>query len=148
MITVEKADAVDVMYFVTHIRPKDAEEVFYCTGCHIEDMIGDIFVQNPQAIKCDGRLIGLGGWYELPETRKDNGVCGWILLTTDVEKHKMAFLKWSKKYVDNLLKTYNYIENDVYRGNKLHIDYLKWLGAKFKPLLKRKEFLRFRIERR
>lgn len=127
MITVSKATLSDLIFFVKHIRPMDAEEVEKTTGKsisqHFSDMVG---LPNVNAIRAsNGDLLGIGGWLGGEELR------GWMLLTTAVENHKIEFLRWSKKFVNDLLKDHTMIYNQVYRKNKLHIDYLTYLGAAF-----------------
>lgn len=150
MITVSKATPDDLINFVRNIRDMDKEEAEITTGAPIAILILSI-INKPwvKVIKTgDGTILGIGG--VVKEYMSPPDACrGWMLLTKDVEKHKIEFLRWSKKYVDDLLKEYRYIYNDVYRHNELHIQYLNWLGAVFYPNPFRKEdFEAFVIERR
>ncbi len=141
MITVSKATIDDLRHFVRHIRPMDAEEVEKTTGKSISQHFSDLVsLPHVNAIKCNNELLGVGGWIGDTEVR------GWMLLTTAVEGHEIEFLRWSKRFVNNLLKEHKKIYNQVYRKNKLHIDYLSYLGAAFYII--DNDFYYFEIERR
>ena len=142
MITVSKATIYDLMLFIKNIRPMDAEEVKKTTGKSIAHHFTDLMsLPNVHVIKSrNGDLLGIGGWLGGEEIR------GWMLLTTAVENHKIEFLRWSKKFVNDLLKDHKKIYNQVYRKNKLRIDYLTYLGAAFYII--DKDFYYFEIERR
>ena len=70
-----------------------------------------------------------------------------MLLTNEVEDHKIEFLRWSKEIVRQLLTAYPAITNVVYAKNELHIKYLKFLGAEFWGDPFRKDLWHFIIER-
>lgn len=134
MITVTKATYEDIKEFSKNIRPMDAEEVKVVSGLPLSVQLMDIYEQDTKAIKRDGVLLGIGGYHHDFIDNKgtlSDGVIGWMLLTNEVENHKFEFLRWSKKYVDDLLKEVPFIMNTVYKKNKLHLSYLKFLGAKF-----------------
>lgn len=131
MITVEEATESDIFDFIHNVRDSDKEEVRLATGGkNIVDAMRDWKKYNTHAVKCDGELIGVGGW---TENWDDNGVNVWLLLTNEVMNHKIEFLRWSKQYHDDLLNKYVYVWNNVYLKNTLHVSYLKWLGAHFHP---------------
>lgn len=144
MITVSKATAEDIVSFVKNIRPMDAEEVFRYSGKSIETQVVDLYEQGALVIKDENVILGIGGYRK---GAYPGSLLGWMLLTKAVERHKVSFLKWSKRYVEDLLKDHKYIFNIVYKKNKLHMDYLKFLGATFfdEP---GEDFILFRIERR
>lgn len=150
MITVSKATDEDLASFYLNIRPMDEQEVLVVSGKPIEAQLADLYARQPEVIKCDGHILGIGGYYRYPLDwgMMSQGVVGWMLLTNAVERHKLEFLRWSKRYVDDLLKTYPYIMNSVYKENKLHVAYLKFLGATFRQDPFRSDILNFTIERR
>ena len=150
MITVTKATAKDIVSFVKNIRSMDAEETFMVSGKPIETRLAELYAEEPKVIKCNDVIIGIGGVKPEPVdwNLKAHWCLGWMLLTNEVEKHKIEFLKWSKRYVEGVLKDYSFIYNHVYAKNKLHIEYLKFLGAEFYPDYFRKDLLTFVIERR
>lgn len=131
MITVDTATEKDIKYFVQNIRDMDKEEVYLGSGKSIEDAMKDWCDYNTQTVKCNGVIIGVGG--VLPNEDRRDSARVWLLLTNDVLNHKIEFLRWSKKWHDEILKQYKYIYNNVYMKNVLHIKYLQWLGAQFYP---------------
>ena len=68
-------------------------------------------------------VLGIGGVY------KD---CIWMLCTTHVENHKIAFLRYMRALIPIIRRTNrNPTYNHVWKFNKLHVDWLKSLDAKF-----------------
>jgi hypothetical protein len=57
----------------------------------------------------------------------------WMLGTDGIRKHKFAFLRRCKPFVDSLFEEtgYDALYNYTYVENKLHHAWLKWLGFKF-----------------
>ena len=61
----------------------------------------------------------------------------WMLCTNKVEEHPIAFLRYCREYLKDLLDIYKYLEiydkldNYVWLGNPLHVKWLKWMGATF-----------------
>lgn len=151
MILLEKATEKDILEFAKNIRHMDAEEVKIVSGKPFEAYIGYLLkhLKEFMTIKCDGVLLGIGGWYQemLDWGLYSEGVVGWLLLTNAVEDHKIEFLRWSKRIVKTILNGYPSITNTVYAKNELHIKYLKFLGAKFWGDPFRTEILHFIIER-
>lgn len=151
MIIIDIATEKDILEFAKNIRAMDAKEVEFVSGKPFKDHLGFLLthVEEVMTIKCDGVLLGIGNWYqeELDWDVYFSGVIGWMLLTNAVEDHKIEFLRWSKDLVKTLLKAYPAITNVVYAKNKLHIKYLKFLGAKFWKDPSRKDLWHFIIER-
>lgn len=130
MITTERAKDTDISEFIKNIRAMDKEEVILSSGeSNIHVALQDWKNYNTLAVKCNGDLIGIGGYEE--DTKDSKRARVWLLLTNEVVNHKIEFLRWSRKFVNSLLEKYEYLFNDVYLGNKLHTSYLKWLGAHF-----------------
>lgn len=144
MIELRAATMGDLLKFIKEAREADKEEVIKSSGLSLDRQLMELWKEDPIAIWEGEDLIGIGGYKE----DKNDGVLGWILLTKNVNNHKISFLRWSKRYINDLLKTYKRIYNSVYVLNKWHIDYLKWLGASFVPCESNKEFMWFTIERR
>lgn len=151
-VTLDFATANDILEFAKNIRPMDAEEVKVVSGKTFKEHIGFLLehLEDVWVIKCDGDLIGIGGWYQVQMDwgLYSDGVLGWMLLTNAVEDHKIPFLRWSKKMVKTLLETYPSITNTLYAKNELHVKYLDFLGASFWEDIFRKDIWHFIIERR
>lgn len=126
MITVENATDKDLRYFADHIREEDKKEYQILSGhdCLYEDLrrlvcVKTIWWNNSE-------ILGVGG---IVGNEAVKMASPWLFLTDAVLDHKIEFLRWSKKYRDEMLSRYEQLENCVYKGNQLHIDYLTWLGA-------------------
>lgn len=151
MIIIDTATVNDILEFSKNIRSMDAKEVEFVSGKPFKDHLGFLLthVEDVRVIKCDGVLLGIGNWYQeqLDWGLYSKGVIGWMLLTNEVEDHKIEFLRWSKDLVKTLLEAYPAITNVVYAKNELHIKYLKFLGAEFWEDPFRKDIWHFIIER-
>lgn len=151
MITVDRATEKDIREFADNIRYMDEKEVRIVSGKPFRDQLDELLrnKKHVKVIRCDGVLLGIGGWYKemLDLDLYSSGVIGWMLLTTAVEDHKIAFLRWSKWLVKCLLEEYPYIANTAYIGNTLHIRYLEFLGASFHPDPFNSKLVHFYIER-
>ena len=69
------------------------------------------------------------GCCELPDSLNIASI--WLLGTDDIFKHRVRFLKESKKYLNIISKSYDMTFNYVHVDNTLHIRWLKWLGFTF-----------------
>ena len=116
MIAIMPATKEQLHYFAQHIRKADAKEVFHATGiydrthlyatlCHLKGVMA--------VTLSDGSLLGIGGIEPLNEDTAKV----WLLLTTNVEKHKIEFIRWSKKFKEVLLQHYRVITNVVWLCN-------------------------------
>ena len=143
MITLKQATVEDIVLFIETARTLDKAEVIQSSGAPIEFHIRTLVEKKPLGIWSGNDLLGIGG----VEPDKENGAIGWMLLTTKVYDHKIEFLRWSKRYVKELLKKYRRIYNYVYILNFWHIDYLKWLGAKFIDTGVHNNYMLFTLER-
>ena len=151
MITIDTATEKDILEFSKNIRAMDAKEVEFVSGKTFKEHLGFLLthVEDVRTIKCDGVLLGIGNWYK---EKLDWGlyspyVIGWMLLTNEVEDHKIEFLRWSKELVKTLLEAYPSITNVVDSRNLLHVQYLDFLGAEFFEDPFRQDLWHFIIER-
>lgn len=133
MIAIMPATKEQLHYFAQHIRKADAKEVFHATGiydrthlyatlCHLKGVMA--------VTLSDGSLLGIGGIEPLNEDTAKV----WLLLTTNVEKHKIEFIRWSKKFKEVLLQHYRVITNVVWLCNYTHVVYLNYLGVRWRRL--------------
>lgn len=150
MIELRRAAPSDILNLIKGIREEDAKELQYFTSKTPAELLlplskdKDILMplRDVKAIYSGDTLLGIGGY------GRGNVIVGWMILTKDVEDHKMEFLRWSKEYVEDLLKYHDAIVNEIYKYNKWHKRYLEYLGATFSSSLWDKNILCFRIERK
>ena len=128
MITIKQgATQEDILAFIANIRPMDREEVETASGLPFSVHSQELFnhLEKIHVVYHNATLIGIGGLHRIEERK----ALIWLLLTSDVEKIKMKFLRFSKRYLKNLFADFDVLFNYVYLKNKLHVDWLTWLGA-------------------
>lgn len=122
-IKVLKATIGNLVDFYTNARGADLEEVQEATGIPFSyQPLSSL--ENLQVVVdgVTGEVLGIGGIQDH---------CIWLLMTYAVEDRKIEFLRFSKRYLRELLNTHVYLYNRVYMKNKLHMDWLNWLGAEW-----------------
>lgn len=132
MITVVNATVDHVLDFMDNVRPIDAEEVLVASGETLESHLS-YFLENIHEVKAlvDGEVVlGIAGVQDNPNN-PGVGII-WMLMTHEVESRKMEFLRFSRRYLkDELFTVWRGLVNVVYKRNKLHVDWLNWLGAEW-----------------
>nr|DAP62898.1 MAG TPA: hypothetical protein [Caudoviricetes sp.] len=112
--------------FYKRMRPEDMAECLAGPDSRnfLDIPISDLVECGAQALVYDNNLIlGIGGVHK---------GCIWLLCTTHVEKHKVAFLRYMKTLIPILRKYWKEpLYNHAWERNKLHIAWLKSLDAKF-----------------
>lgn len=78
----------------------------------------------------DGRVFAIGGVEPDITCGRIYGLV-WMLCTTRVEEHPIAFLRYMKRVLVFTFKTspYTRLSNQVWLGNTLHVKWLKYMGA-------------------
>ena len=102
MITLKKATIKDIILFIDTARKVDKKEVWLSSGLPIELQATKILEKEPLGIWSGKELLGIGGLRE----DGNGGALGWMLLTEKVDNYVYIFNFW-------------------------HVEYLKWLGARF-----------------
>lgn len=129
--------------FLNHVRPLDMKEAVLMTGEEpsIEDFT-DAQVLYDTETKEVYAVGGINYGYIKPVV--------WMLCTTRVEQHPLKFCKFIKNYLHVcLLPHISYLWNYVWLGNRMHAQWLKWMGARFfeARLINNEEFQRFEFSR-
>jgi|SRR5580704_117825 hypothetical protein len=76
----------------------------------------------------DGEIACL--WGLAPPTFLSENAYLWLLTTDLVEEHKFLFIRYSQRYVEEMLKVYPRIVGHVETTNTQAIRWIRWLGAK------------------
>lgn len=105
------------------VRDIDLEEIEAISGVAFDDQLVSLLAGSQTLIDQNGVVLGIGGV-------EDNNVI-WLVTTTAIEDRKVEFLRFSRKYLKDLLDEYGYLGNIAYLKNQLHINWLKWLGAEW-----------------
>lgn len=120
--------------FRKNVREVDLEEVERVSGLPFDSHLP---FQCKALLDDDGTVLGIGGI--------DDHVV-WFIATTAIEARKIKFLRFSKSYLQVLLNEHGYLTNVAYKKNRLHIDWLTWLGAVW--LGENEEFSKFILKRK
>lgn len=126
-----------LLKFRETVREIDLEEVLMASGKSFDESLLSDYKDAQALIDDEGVVFAIGGI-------KDHLV--WMITTTAIDTHKIKFLRETRKLLKEALKENGYLYNMVYLKNKIHVDWLKWLGCRFLPAYPTPEgFLMFEI---
>ena len=130
--------------FIQDIRKEDQEECELSSQEDWTEYQKRFFqpdrMKNTTVLYINGKVLGVFGI----ENQEGCNV-GWLLLTNQVDTYKIAFLRQTRKYIEEvILPQHGYFCNYVYEKNALHLYWLEWLGATFRktPV---KDFIYFHL---
>ena len=129
-----------VIDFCKNIRPEDIAECLITSGDNPLDMTINEYVQAGAMclINEKGEVLAIGGVHEEQM---------WLLGTTLIEKHKTAFLRYTKELIlGDLMKVNERMYNITWKTNHLHSKWLKWLGCQV--VEENEDFMLFLFERK
>ena len=112
--------------FLKDARKEDLKDVELASGIPFTDKTLEELVDANTKVLIDrntGKVYGIGGVTE------EHLV--WLLCTYEVERNKIKFLRFMRKYLKDVLKGHPFLFNVAWLGNTLHIKWLTWLGAKW-----------------
>ena len=121
------ATEVDCIYLSEHLRKEDIQEIKAVVGNLpplLSLLIGHKLSAVPLVI-CDAESKPVAMLGVVP-----NGLIGfiWMVGTDDLKKISLSFLRNSKDVCDVLKGKHQILHNYVDKRNKLHINWLKWMG--------------------
>lgn len=110
-------------YLYAHIRQEDMAECLMSSGHNFLDTrITDLVRIGTMAVVDDNNIcLAIGGIHK--------GMV-WLICSKALKGHEVSFARLMRETLRESLKTSHRLSNRVWRGNKLHIKWLKWLGAK------------------
>ena len=115
----------DVEYIAPRLKYEDKREIDANTGNTPYNALLKGFFQSEVCFT----LIGNGEPIGMFGVTEDGGV--WLLVTDGIKKHKIKFIKESKKVIEFLTTKYRKLWNYVDVRNTLHIKWLKSCGFIF-----------------
>ena len=121
------ATEVDCIYLSEHLRKEDIQEIKAVVGNLpplLSLLIGHKLSAVPLVI-CDAESKPVAMLGVVP-----NGLIGfiWMVGTDDLKKISLSFLRNSKDVCDVLKGKHQILHNYVDKRNKLHVNWLKWMG--------------------
>jgi len=131
MLTARRARLSDIGYMAHHMRPADRQEVWASGGVTPFTALLEGFNHSHDPMVGadeDDKPVCMGG---VGPSLDPQAGCVWMLATTDLELHKVSFLRRSKPWLEEWHKTYPVLFNCVDERNELHVKWLGWLGFIF-----------------
>ena len=124
-----KSNLQDLNYVCKNMREMDRLEALYQTGEDAEDALRLSYLWASE-------ILTIAGDKDQPM-----GMCGviadgciWMIATDELfsnKKYKIQLIREGRKWVNNLLKSYDLLYNMVYAENHSAIKWLKSLGFTF-----------------
>lgn len=118
----------DVQYLADHIREEDRQEIWHISRkTPLEAFQSGYDVSEPPfTIEWKGVPVAMFGV-------SGEGTVGvpWMLATDDLKRIKKDLLRECRGYVNDMLKKYPFLTNQVWAENIIHIRWLIWLGFTF-----------------
>lgn len=123
-----------LLEFIPQIREVDKKEVELVSEESWEDHSVKLFdyLDEAEMIIREEKIIGILGIRSF-DLFPEHGFA-WLLFTQEVEKCSIPFLRWSKGILKEKLKLFPVLTNVVYKKNKLHVDWLSFMGAVWLPV--------------
>ena len=121
------ATEVDCIYLSEHLRKEDIQEIKAVMG-NVPPLLSLLIGHKLSAVPlviCDAESKPVAMLGVVP-----NGLIGfiWMVGTDDLKKISLSFLRNSKDVCDVLKGKHQILHNYVDKRNKLHINWLKWMG--------------------
>ena len=120
------ATEIDCIYLSEHLREDDLQEIKAVTGLPpLLSLLTGLKLSSVPLVICDGNSKPVAMLGVVP-----NGLIGfiWMVGTEDLKKISLSFLRNSKDVCDVLKGKHQILHNYVDKRNKLHINWLKWMG--------------------
>jgi len=115
----------DVEFIAPRLKFEDKREIEASSGDKPVHALMTGFFQSDVCLTLVGNDVPVGMF----GVSKHGSI--WLLVTEDIKKHKIKFIKESKKVIEFLLKKYGKLWNYVDARNELHIKWLKSCGFSF-----------------
>lgn len=122
---VRVATREDCFDLAPRLRPEDRMEVALTFGLEpIQSILLGFRTGLTFAVVWDTEVVALFGCGGVP------GHLGvpWMLASPTLSRIRKSFLRECREYVRGMMLVYGDLENWVWAGNKVHIEWLKWLG--------------------
>lgn len=130
MIQSRKSIIPDISWVAHRMREEDRSEVFAASGMSPYKALMNGYIQSNECFTliADDEPMCMFGY------RKEKDAPAamiWMLATNLLVKHRWAFLRISRPWIDYLHGQAPLLYNYVDQRNVVHINWLSWLGFKF-----------------
>ncbi len=120
------ASEIDCIYLSENLRKEDIQEIQAVTGLPpLLSLLTGLKMSSVPLVICNADCKPVAMLGVVP-----NGLIGfiWMVGTDDLKKISLSFLRNSKDVCDVLKGKHQILHNYVDKRNKLHINWLKWMG--------------------
>ncbi len=131
MITVRPSIVPDISEVAKTMRPEDISEVYAGSGDTPQRALTKGYLHSTECftlVSPEGLRLGMFGYLK---SRTEPCGAVWMLASTHLLDHKWSFLRQSRQWVDYMQDRCSLLFNCVDERNKIHIEWLQWLGFKF-----------------
>lgn len=127
-IQVVKPETFHVEHIAANMREADRVEIWSSSGVKPLEALKDSLEVSSHAWcgTADGVPVCIFG-VGVVSILEGRG-SPWLLGTDDIERHGFAFARRNRKYIADMLKTYERLENWVDDRNTLSKRWLRWMG--------------------
>lgn len=124
-IQVKLTKAGDVLLLKDRLRQEDLADLRASGSTPLRSLMeGYAFSDECYSVFVDNLIIGMFGFCKLTHSI-------WFLGSDECNECKREWLKVARSYIKHFLELSNVLANTVSIENKLHIKWLKRMGAKF-----------------
>ena len=120
------ASEIDCIYLSENLRKEDIQEIQAVTGLPpLLSLLTGLKMSSVPLVICNADCKPVAMLGVVP-----NGLIGfiWMVGTDDLKKISLSFLRNSKDVCDVLKGKHQILHNYVDKRNKLHVNWLKWMG--------------------
>ena len=120
------ASEIDCIYLSEHLREDDKQEIQAVTGLPpLLSLLTGLKLSSVPLVICNADCKPVAMLGVVP-----NGLIGsiWMVGTNHLKKISLSFLRNSKDVCEVLKDKHQILHNYVDKRNKLHINWLKWMG--------------------
>lgn len=127
MVSIRPAIIDDVYALCNRLRKQDTDEVMALVGLDNKTALELAFNESDKVFigEINGLVVCMFGVSKI-----NNGGSPWLLGSDEVNTIPITFIRESRKYINDFVLEYGYLENYVDARNTLSIQWLKWLGFK------------------
>lgn len=129
---IERAFSDHVKLIVNNLRESDVHEIRAMTPLPVQDALIAAIRGSRKAWAwvIDGEVVCIFG--VAPLSMVTGSGSPWMVATPDVYKHRLAFLRESRRWVRVMRSMFPLLWNCTAAGNKAGIEWLQWLGFNVK----------------
>jgi hypothetical protein len=123
----------DVHYLADRLRQADIDELSVHGLTPFQSLMSGYRCSDVcySILNDENEVMAIFGTCTVPEIEECYASTIWLLASLEIEKHKMFFLRNSRKWLETLIEPYDIVFNAVDTRNELHISWIKWLGFNF-----------------